>query len=153
MRALLPSGITEIVRMLCSRSASLISSTRQSWAIAMNILRMVAACWASFESNSSRSSLVTPSTTAATWSPNCLRSTHSRLMPVSSTASCSRAAATVGRVEPEIGHDVRHGDRVGDVGLAGAAELALVGLDRGQRRRDDQAVDVADARGARGNAR
>ena len=31
-------------------------------------------------------------------------------------------------VEPELGHDGGHGHRVGDVGLAGATELALVGL-------------------------
>ena len=40
------------------------SSTRQSLAMATSILRMVAACWASFESNWRRSSFVTPSTTA-----------------------------------------------------------------------------------------
>ncbi len=77
----------------------MISSTRQSWAMAMNILRMVAACWASFESNSSRSSLVTPSTTAATWSPNSWTS-HCVVIPVSSTASCSRAATMVGASRP-----------------------------------------------------
>ena len=85
--------------MLWSRSASLMSSTRQSVAIARNILRIVAACWASFESNSSRSSFVTPSTTRATIGPNCA-STWARLMPVSSTASCSRALATVGASSP-----------------------------------------------------
>ena len=58
------SGITASVRMLCSRSASLMTSTRQSLAIATSILRTVAACWASFESKCSRSSLVTPSTIA-----------------------------------------------------------------------------------------
>ncbi len=86
--------MTEMVRMLWSRSASLIISTRQSWAMAMNILRIVAACWASLESNSRRSNLVTPSTTAATFSPNSATS-HSLVTPVSSTASCRRAAAMV----------------------------------------------------------
>jgi len=76
----------------------LIRSTRQSLAIATSILRMVAACWASFESNWRRSSLVTPSTTRATTGPK-LPSTSSRVMPVSSTASWSRAAATVVGVE------------------------------------------------------
>ena len=52
--------------MLWSRSASLMISTRQSLAMATNILRTVAACWASLESNWRRSSLVTPSTMAAT---------------------------------------------------------------------------------------
>ncbi len=30
---------------------------------------------------------------------------------------------------PEVGGDVGHGDRVGHVGLAGAAQLTLVGVD------------------------
>ncbi len=85
--------------MLCSRSASLISSTRQSSAIATSILRIVAACWASLESNCSRSSLVTPSTTLATPGPNAF-SIDSSERPVSSTASCSRAAATVWASRP-----------------------------------------------------
>ena len=117
------------------------SSTRQSWAMAMNILRIVAACWASLESNSRRSSLVTPSTTAATWSPNSWPS-HSLVMPVSSTASCSRAAAMVGLVESEVGRDVGDRDRVGHVGLAGAAQLALVGVD-GRRAGPADDLDVA----------
>ena len=41
-----------------------------SLAIATSILRIVAACWASFESNWSRSSFVTPSTIAASSGPN-----------------------------------------------------------------------------------
>ena len=85
--------------MLCSRSASLIRSTRQSLAMATSILRMVAACWASLESNCSRSSLVTPSTTGATTGPNS-SSMVSSVSPVSSTASWSRAAATVGASRP-----------------------------------------------------
>ena len=60
---------------------------------------MVAACWASLELNWSRSSLVTPSTTRATPSPNvCV--IVSSVSPVSSTASCSRAAATVWASSP-----------------------------------------------------
>ena len=55
--------------MLWSRSASLMIRTRTSLAIATSILRIVAACWASFESNWMRSSLVTPSTMAATAGP------------------------------------------------------------------------------------
>ena len=35
-------------------------------------------------------------------------------------------------VEAQIGRDVRDGDRVGDVGLAGTAKLTLVGLDGGR---------------------
>ena len=69
MRRCLNSGSDAIVRMLWSRSASLMSRTRMSLAIATSILRSVAACWASLESNWSRSSLVTPSTMAATSAP------------------------------------------------------------------------------------
>jgi len=47
--------------MLCRRSASLMTSTLQSLAIAMSILRIVAACCASLESKRSRSNFVTPS--------------------------------------------------------------------------------------------
>ena len=66
--------------------------TRTSLAIATSILRSVAACWASFESKWTRSSLVTPSTIAVTSGPN--RSSISpSVRTVSSTASCSRAAA------------------------------------------------------------
>ena len=72
MRRCLHSGRAAIVRMLWSRSASLMSRTRMSLAMATSILRMVAACWASLVSNWSRSSLVTPSTMAATSGPKSL---------------------------------------------------------------------------------
>ncbi len=74
-------------------------STLQSLAMATSILRTVAACWASFESNWSRSSLVTPSTMRATAGPNSC-SISSVVTPVSSTASWSRAAATVWASNP-----------------------------------------------------
>ena len=67
--------------------------------MATSILRMVAACWASLELNWRRSSLVTPSTTRATPSPN-VSSIPSSVTPVSSTASCSRAPATVWASRP-----------------------------------------------------
>ena len=89
-----------MVRMLCSRSASLMIRTRRSRAMATSILRMVAACWASRESNWTRSSLVTPSTMAATSLPKA-RSMSSRVVPVSSTVSWSRAAATVTSSRPK----------------------------------------------------
>ena len=93
------SGMTDSVRMLWSRSASLMISTRQSSAMATSILRTVAACWASLESNWRRSSLVTPSTIRATAGPKS-RSMTSVVTPVSSTASCSSAAATVWASSP-----------------------------------------------------
>ena len=80
------------VRMLCSRSDSLIMSTRGSFAIATSILRSVAACWACLEAKRTRSSLVTPSTMAATSGPKSSASPTSSTL-VSSTASCSSAAA------------------------------------------------------------
>ncbi len=67
--------------------------------MATSILRTVAACWASFESNWSRSSLVTPSTMSATAGPKS-RSISSVVTPVSSTASWSSAAATVWESRP-----------------------------------------------------
>ena len=67
-------------------------------------------------------SLVTPSTSSATSSPNCSR-TASMDMPVSSTTSCSRAAAMVARVEPQVGADAGGADRVVDVGLAARPQL------------------------------
>ena len=67
--------------------------------MATSILRMDAACWAALESNWTRSSLVTPSTMPATSSPNCA-ATCSSVTPVSSTESCSRAAATVTSSSP-----------------------------------------------------
>ncbi len=53
------------VRMLCSRSASLISSTRTSSAMARRSLRRFSACLASLETRSSFFSLVRPSTSSA----------------------------------------------------------------------------------------
>ena len=58
--------------MLCSRSHSLITSTRMSRAMATTILRVVSACaaWPYL----TLSSLVTPSTSRAISSPNSSRS-------------------------------------------------------------------------------
>ncbi|SLH41672.1 Uncharacterised protein [Mycobacteroides abscessus subsp. abscessus] len=65
-------GRNRMVRMLCSRSATLMTSTRGSRAIAMIILRMVSASAAA--PRLTLSSLVTPSTRWATSSPNSARS-------------------------------------------------------------------------------
>ena len=83
------------VRMLCSRSASLISTTRMSLAMARNILRRVSAWASSRLAKFSWLSLVTPSTSRATSSPNCSRTTSSVQPSTSSTQSCSRPAAMV----------------------------------------------------------
>src|SRR6266704_1096439 len=105
--------------MLLSRSASLISSTRMSRAMAMTILRMVSAWAASRVSKPIRSSLVRPSVILATSGPN-WASTSARVMEVSSTTSWSSAAMI------EVGHDHRHTQRMGDEGKARLPHLAGV---------------------------
>ena len=120
------SGITDRVRMLWSRSASLMTSTRQSVAIATSILRIVAACWASLESNRSRSSLVTPSTMPATAGPNSpfdLGQCHAGVLD----GVVEQRGSGTDRVEAQIGDDRRDRNRVGDVGLARQTALALMG--------------------------
>ena len=87
------------VLMLCRRSASLTISTRMSWLMARIILRMFSACASSLFSKTIMLILVTPSTMSATSSPN-LSSISSMVVPVSSTVSCSRPAATVGSSKP-----------------------------------------------------
>src|SRR4051812_29057031 len=82
------------VRMLCRRSASLISSTRMSLAIATNIFRTFSACSASLDRNVILSSLVRPSTISATCGPNSF-SMSSSVRSVSSTTSCSSALTSV----------------------------------------------------------
>jgi len=62
-------------------------------------------------------------------------------MPVSSTASCNRAAVIVPRRGPGR-RDIGHRDRVRDVGLAGSAQLALVRLNGGGPGATDD-LDVA----------
>ena len=68
LRACFSGGRKRIVRMLCRRSATLITSTRGSRAIAMIILRMVSPSAA--VPNATLSSLVTPSTRWPTSVPN-----------------------------------------------------------------------------------
>ena len=81
------------MRMLCSRSASLMSTTRMSSAIARNIFRMFSACCCSWLWVLNFESLVTPSTRWATSGPN-RSSTSARLYSVSSGTSWRSAAAT-----------------------------------------------------------
>ena len=54
-------------------------------------------------------------------------STSSRVTAVSSTASCSSAAAMRDVVEAEVGDDPGDGERVGDVALARLADLVARG--------------------------
>ncbi len=82
------------VRMLWRRSASLISTTRMSSAMATSILRMFSAWACSRVWTWILPSLVTPSTSRAIASPNSSR-ISSRVTSVSSTVSWRSAAASV----------------------------------------------------------
>ncbi len=106
--------------MLCSRSASLMTSTRGSLAIATTILRIVSALAAS--PSLTLSSLVTPSTSSATSPPKSSR-IWSRVYSVSSIVSCSSAATSVVVSMPRLARIVATAERVGDVRVAGLAEL------------------------------
>src|SRR5262245_49921617 len=90
----LSSGRCATVRMLWSRSASLISRMRMSFDIATSILRKLSAWRARAELYSTFEILVRPSTRKATSSPN-RRCTSSTEVTQSSTVSCSMPAATV----------------------------------------------------------
>ncbi len=91
MRARLSGAIASIVRMLCSRSHSLIRITRTSRDIASSILRNDSAWPSSRVENCSLSSLVRPSTRSAAGEPK--RSISSDLVtPQSSIVSCISAA-------------------------------------------------------------
>ena len=81
------------MRMLWSRSASLMRTTRMSSAIARNIFRMFSACCCSWLWVLNFDSLVTPSTRWATSGPN-RSSTSARLYSVSSGTSWRSAALT-----------------------------------------------------------
>ena len=78
--------------MLWRRSASLMRTTRMSWAIARSIFRMFSACCSSWEWVENLDSFVTPSTSWATSAPK-RSSMSARLRSVSSGTSCSRAAS------------------------------------------------------------
>ena len=83
--------MTPIVRMLCRRSASLTRITRRSRAVAIAIFWKFSAC-ASARDLKIVASLETPSTISATSWPNA-RTSDSLATPVSSSTSCSTAAA------------------------------------------------------------
>ena len=86
------SGQASPVRILCSRSHSLMIMTRTSWLMASSILRRFSACCSSMLENWILVSLVTPSTSRATSAPKA-DLTSSMVMGVSSTTSWSREAA------------------------------------------------------------
>ena len=90
--------------MLCSRSASLMTTMRQSSAIAMNMERRFSACSSAGLAKESTwlailgslDTLVSPSTSRHTVAPK-TSSTSARSSTVSSTVSCSRPAAIASR--------------------------------------------------------
>ena len=88
-----------MVRMLWSRSAILISTTRMSLLMAMNILRRFSICACSEEEKFARVSLVTPSTSSATVGPK-IFSMSSWEASVSSMQSWSRAPRMASQSSP-----------------------------------------------------
>ena len=111
--------------MLCSRSASLMRITRMSLAMAMIILRMFSACSSSTVRKDICDSLVTPSTSRATSSPNCSRTASMDMLGVLDHV-VQQGGGEGGAVEPQVGADVGGADRMVDVGLAAGPQLVLV---------------------------
>ena len=113
--------------MLCSRSASLISTTRTSVTMASSILRTFSAWRSSRLANWILSILVTPSTMWATWSPN---SGFDFLVGGGRVFDriVQQAGGDGRRVHLHLGQHLGHFERVDDVGLAGGAHLALMVL-------------------------
>ena len=90
-------GIESNVRMLWSRSLSLMSTTRTSYVNEVMIFLKFSACILS--APSIWSNLVRPSTTRDTFSPN-ISLMSSKVYGVSSTTSCSRAQIMEVRPRP-----------------------------------------------------
>ena len=115
--------------MLCSRSASLTSSTRMSSDMASrNLRRFSAARWLSLCA-SILESLVTPSTSRATFLPNSFLISAGRRQRV-----LDRVVEDGGDdrlvVEMQVGEDAGHLDRMAVIGIARGAGLRAVRLHR-----------------------
>jgi hypothetical protein len=89
--------------------------------MARSILRKLSACRSSLDANCSVDSLVTPSTTCATCSPNLLDGVRGVLDDV-----VEQAGRDGHDVEPHVGQQIGHFERMDQVGLAGSADLSLV---------------------------
>ena len=113
--------------MLCRRSASLISRTRMSPAIATIILRTFSACSCSRVWNWSLSSFVRPSTISATSSPNS-SSIRSRVTVGVLDRVVQQRGLERRRVQPQVGQDLRDRQRMLDEVLAREPLLPLVRL-------------------------
>ena len=113
--------------MLCSRSASLTSSTRTSSAIASSSLRRFSACLASLVTRSSFLSLVRPSTSAPMSVPN-IWSISARVAGGILDGVVQQRRRDGGVVELEVGQDRRDFERMGEIGVAGGALLLAMRL-------------------------
>ena len=98
-----------------------------SFDIAISIFRKFSAWRSLADLNSSFEILVRPSTRKATSSPNRRRSSSTRREGVLDRV-VEQAGGDRHRVEPHLGEDARHLERVDQVGLAGEPLLALVDL-------------------------
>ena len=127
MRRRFSGGMWPSVRMLCSRSASLTSSTRTSSAMASRSLRRFSACLASRVTRSSFFSLVRPSTSVADiLAEQALDLVARRLGVLDRVVQQRRRDGRV--VELEVGQDRRDFERMGEIGIARGALLLAVGL-------------------------
>ena len=112
--------------MLCSRSASLTITTRMSRAMARNILRRFSAWVSSRLRKSSWVSLVTPSTSNATSSPNWARNVIQRDFGIFN-AVVEQAGADGAGVHADFSQQQGGAERMLGKGLAGLAHLAGMG--------------------------
>ena len=115
--------------MLCSRSASLTSSTRMSSDIASRSLRKFSACSVCEDCSSSLLSLVTPSTRRATSAPNSALDLGDRGAGVLDRV-VQQAGRDRGAVELPGRQDAGDLDRVREVGIARGPQLRPVRLHR-----------------------
>ena len=116
------------VRILCTRSASLTSSTRTSWLIASMNLRKFSACFVSSDCSSSLESFVTPLTRSAISRPNCF-SMSACVTSVSSIVSCSKRGHDRRVVELQIGQNAGDFQGMRKIRIAVLALLIAVRLD------------------------
>ena len=93
--------------------------------IARSILRKLSACRSSLDASWRVDSLVTPSTTWATCSPNSSRTFSMRVRGVLDDV-VQQAGGDGHDVEPQVGQHVRHLERMDHVGLPRSADLSLV---------------------------
>ena len=117
------------VCMLCRRSASLTSRTRMSSDIARTSLRKFSACLVWSDCSSIRDSLVTPSTSRADFRAE---------QPLDIVEGRDRVLDRVvqqpghdrGAVELHLREDARDLDGMGEIGVAGGAQLRAMRLHR-----------------------